>query len=120
MNVLVPALAALAGALVGSLAPIVVGIIQSRAEHRRERMRLAVTLAIDDQRGAIQLMKVTGTDSIPPLSTYVAYHADMLALVATGKSITPEDMRRARERSRARMEAVEGAQAADPKSQQPP
>jgi len=118
MNVLVPAAAALAGAFVGSLGPLVVGIIQARSEHRRERMRLAATLAVDDQRAAIELLKLTRRGSIPPLSAYVAYHADVLALVARGKSITPEDMIRARERSRAVMDAVEGAQAEDPKSPQ--
>jgi hypothetical protein len=120
MSVLVPAVAALAGAFVGSLGPLLVGIIQSRAEHRRERMRLAATLAIDDQRAAIELVKLSRRGSIPPLSTYVAYHADVLALVATGKSITPEDMVRVRERSRAVMDAVEGAQAEDPQSPQRP
>jgi hypothetical protein len=110
MNVLVPAFAALAGALIGSLAPVVVGIIQSRAEHKRERMRLAATLAIDDQRAAIEIVKLNGHGSIPPLSTFVAYHADVLALVAAGKSITPKDMIELRKRGRAVTAAVEGAE----------
>jgi hypothetical protein len=120
MNVLVPAVAALAGAFVGSLGPMVVGIIQSRAEHRRERMRLAAQLAIEDHRAAIEFVKLQGRGSIQPLSTYVAYHADVLALVATGKSITPEDVVRLRVRSRAVIDAVESAQADDPKSPQRP
>src|SRR5579863_7534514 len=90
VNVLVPAAAALAGALIGSLAPIVVGLIQSRAEHKRERMRLVTQLAIEDHKAAIELVKLNRRGAIPPLSTYVAYHADVLALVAAGKSITPQ------------------------------
>jgi hypothetical protein len=120
MSVLVPALAALAGAFIGSLAPMVVGIIQSRSEQRRERMRLAVQLAVEDHHAAIELVKLNRRGSIPPLSTYVAYHADVLALVARGKPITPEDIVATRERSRAVMDAVEEKQAADPKSPQRP
>jgi hypothetical protein len=120
MSVLVPAVAALAGAFIGSLGPMVVGIIQSRAERKRERMRLAAMLAIDDQRAAIEMVKLTRPGSIPPLSTFVAYHADVLALVAKGRSITPENMVELRERARAVMDAVKGAQAEDPKSPQRP
>jgi hypothetical protein len=121
MNVLVPAIAALAGALIGSLAPIVVGIMQSQAEQRRERMRLATQLAIEDNRVAMQRAQLQpGRHSIPPLSLYVLYHADMLELLSTGRAVTPEDVRRVRERSRAVMDATEESQAEDPKSPQRP
>jgi hypothetical protein len=121
MNVLVPAIAALAGALIGSLGPMVVGVVQSRAEHKRERMRLATQLGIEDNRVAMERAKlVPGRYEIPPLSLYVVYHADMLKLVAKGKTITPGDIAKARKRSRALVDATETEQAADPKSPQPP
>jgi hypothetical protein len=120
MSVLVPAIAALAGAFIGSLGPLVIGVIQSRAEHKRERLRLATQLAVEDHKMAVEMVKLNRRGGVPPLSVYVAYHADLLAVLATGKLITPEDVAGARERSRAVLDAVDEAQAADPKSQQRP
>jgi hypothetical protein len=86
MSIWVPAISALAGAVVGSIAPIVLGVIQTKAEHRRERMRLATQLAIEDHHANIEIAKINrGKAWIPPLSLRVAYHADLLELLATGK-----------------------------------
>jgi uncharacterized membrane-anchored protein YhcB (DUF1043 family) len=50
INVWISALSALAGALIGSVSPVVVGLLNARAESRRERLRLAVQMAIDDHK----------------------------------------------------------------------
>lgn len=95
MNVLVPAVAALFGALIGSIAPIIVGIVQARSEMRQERMRLSTQLGIEDHKTmqelrAIRIANGKSDGGVAPLSSFVAYHADILDFIAQGKSLTPE------------------------------
>jgi hypothetical protein len=92
MNVLVPAASALVGVLIGSITPIVNGWMQARFEHRRERMRLATQLAIEDYRVAMEKAKNGRPGTlVPPLSLFVVYHTLLLERIASGKQLTPED-----------------------------
>ncbi len=65
------------------------GIIQSRSESRRERVRLAAQLAIEDHKVAFEMAKLMGRGEVPPLSMYLVYHAELLKLVASGAEVTP-------------------------------
>jgi hypothetical protein len=94
-NILIPAAAGIIGAVVGSISPVVVGLLQQRGEHRRERIRLAVQLAIEADKQTLEQIKTqqgTATDTfiVPPLAVNVVYFAGVLDLLAGGKEITRE------------------------------
>jgi hypothetical protein len=92
MSVWVPVIAALAGGLVASIAPIVVGLIQSGAEHQRELVRLATQLAIEEQKAAIETAKMMSRPaSISPIAMNFVYHLGLLRFVEKG-SVSPADM----------------------------
>jgi len=120
MSVWVPAIAALLGALIGSIAPIVVGIIQSQAEHRRERLRLATQLAIEDYKDKIEharrIAQASGgrrSVGVSPISALLTYHVDVLELLAKGKQIAPADFVALRKRAGAVHDALVQQQEAE-------
>ena len=94
----VPLLAALLGAVIGSLTTIASIFVQTKAERKRERVRLAVETAIQEQKGHIASATKPGTRTIiPPLSTYVYFHASFLALLDEDR-VTPETLRELRQK----------------------
>jgi hypothetical protein len=94
MSVWVPVIAALAGGIVGGIAPVVVGLLQSRAEHRRELVRLAVQLAVEENKAAIEFVKLQPnlSISISPIALNLAYHAGLLEMLQKGEPILPADV----------------------------
>jgi hypothetical protein len=91
MSVWVPVIAALAGGLIASIAPIFVGVIQSRTERSRELLRLATQLAVEENRAALELIKFMGRNaSISPIALNLAYHVGLLKLLSEGRPIAPE------------------------------
>jgi hypothetical protein len=109
-NVLVPAVAALTGALIGSVAPVVVGLINARAESRRERLRLAVQMAIEDHQhmmGEARRKAGTGTRvGVPPISAVLAYHVEVLEQLQKAGSLEPKDFVLLRARAKAAFDAL--------------
>ena len=86
-------LAALLGALVGSLASIAVAFIQTRAAHRREKARLVLEVAMADHASQIEVAKQLGTRAkLAPLIAFVHHHAGVYDLLEHG-DLTPEAMR---------------------------
>jgi hypothetical protein len=70
----VPVLAALSGALIGSLSSIGTIYIQTRISSRRERIKQAVELAIEDHRAAREVAKMNGagrTVMLPPITAFL-------------------------------------------------
>jgi len=86
MSVWVPVIAALAGGLIASVAPIVVGLVQSHAEHRRELLRLATQLAIEENNAALAAVKLMPgkSASITPTALNLVFHLKLLTLLAKG------------------------------------
>lgn len=99
------AVAALGGTVVGA----VIGVIgttlsmwlQQRQQTRRERLKLAADLGLADFNHTIErLKKQAGGGPLPPLSLFVAYHAEVLTALADDNFSPPE------------VEAIEKRQAA--------
>jgi hypothetical protein len=113
VNVWLPAASAIGGALVASLAPIVVGIMNARAEARRERLRLAVQLGIEEHRHLMETARVRAKTvgaatpiGVPPVSATVLYHIQMLDLLQSLGDLEPKDFVWLRERAKAIYEAL--------------
>ncbi|MDQ2653801.1 MAG: hypothetical protein M3Z20_12265, partial [Chloroflexota bacterium] len=89
----IPAAAALAGALIGSLAPLLVALISARRERRQEIARLAFSAGLADMQHSVEVVKLNkGKARIPPLSVYVLYHAEVAKLIMDGIEPTKERM----------------------------
>ena len=80
-----PFLAALFGAIIGSLTSVSIVVVQTRSERRRDRIRLAVQAAIEDHKRVFEMAEKTGRDHIiQPLSSYLYYHARILDCLEKG------------------------------------
>lgn len=97
-DVLFPALTGLAGVIIGSIGSVFRDLWQSRAEHRRERMRLAVQLAVEQHRMWMEVGK-TRPIQTPPLLITLLLQADLLADLASDREVTPERLARLHARS---------------------
>jgi hypothetical protein len=106
----VPVLAALAGALIGSISSIGTIYVQSKISAKRERMKQAVELAIEDHRAAravTEILRQAGRDvDLPPLTAFLHYHEEILRAYDSG-DVTPQVLRRVREKNKAVMDAFE-------------
>ena len=84
-SVWVPAIAALVGALVGSLGGVITQIIHGTAERRREMLPLAVQLAVADHDSNIKRAEAWAEKGkqvrIMPVVLHVDFHARFLKLV---------------------------------------
>jgi len=83
VNVWLPAAAALAGAAVAQISPVIVAMLNARAETRRDLLRQAVAVAIEDHKQLIEHAqrhaRATGQSvEVPPLSAIVGYHVEIL------------------------------------------
>jgi len=86
MNVWVPLLSALLGAVIGSLASIISIILQGRFQSKRERRRLAIEAAIQDHKSAVDIAtKTPGRRFIAPLSAFIYYHVKLIELIETDR-----------------------------------
>ena len=80
-----PLLAALLGAGIGSMTSLLTMMVRTRAERRRERLRLAVEAGLADFQQGIEIAQRTrGTHQVSPLSGYIYYHAGLLDLLDSG------------------------------------
>ncbi len=80
----------LGGAFIGSVASIAALVIQSRFQDRRERMRLAAQIAMEEYKFQADLIsKNTGGGTLQGIATYIHYHIGLMALIEQGK-LTPE------------------------------
>lgn len=113
MKVLFPAVTALAGVLIGAGVSIFRDVWQSRAEHRRERMRLAVQLAIEQHRMWMEIGKTSPIETPPLLITFLS-QVDLLTDIANDREITPERLAQLHARSRTLHEELRMLNGADP------
>jgi hypothetical protein len=88
MDIYIPLLSALAGAIIGAAASIVTVIVQTRAQSRRDRTKDAVALAVQDWKSRSDLINQRG-GKILPLAVFVHYHSRLIAL-AENRELTPQ------------------------------
>lgn len=85
------ALAALLGAAIGALASVGAMWVQQHHQTRRDRLKMAVDLAVEDHGTSFELAKAKGA-KIAPISAYVIYHARVLDHLAKG-TVTAETIK---------------------------
>ena len=87
------AIAGLVGVAVGSISSFAGLWLQQRQQARHERLKMAVELATHDHEQALALAKSSqGARFIPPLVSFVMYHADVLSELSVG-AITPDKIK---------------------------
>lgn len=82
------AVAALLGALVGAMGSFGGVWLQQRAQSGRELAKAAAEIAAEDYRIMLERTRGLGGGT-PPLSLYVAYHADVLRAIAADRFDAP-------------------------------
>lgn len=88
MNPYIPLLAALTGTLIGAAATIIAVIVQTHSQSRRERIKDAVALAVQDWKFRADLINERG-GKILPLAVFVHYHSRLIELAET-RELTPQ------------------------------
>jgi hypothetical protein len=91
-----PLLSALAGAIVGSASSIATIVFQAKIGERRERIRQAMTLAMEDLK--LQVAHARPGTAVFPISIYLHHQMEIL------KAIEEEDLTPARFRKIANMD----------------
>jgi hypothetical protein len=87
----VPLLSALGGAIVGSLSSIATLLIQARIGERRERIRQAAMMALEELK--IQLAHAPPGTGVFPISVYLYHHLAILQAVEEN-DLTPDRLRK--------------------------
>jgi cytoskeletal protein CcmA (bactofilin family) len=86
------AIAAIVGAVIGSISSIGAIYIQQKAAHKRDITKMATDLAVAEFGWVTGLAKHSrSTVLVPPLSTYLVYHAEILKAIDE-EEMTPERM----------------------------
>lgn len=81
------------GTLIGATVSIEVMYLQQKQQNRRDRLKMAVDLAIQEYSHDLELAKTkVGGASVAPLASYAIYHANLLDALAVA-SITTEKIR---------------------------
>lgn len=91
MNVYIPLLSALVGALIGAAASVITVIVQAHYQNRRELVKEAVSIALEDWKTRLAILMKEGGGTLP-LSVFIQYHTKLIQLAEQGK-ITPESIR---------------------------
>lgn len=84
------AVAALFGALIGAAASVIAMIIQQRYQNKRELLRIAADVALEDYKRRLDLLGPN--QAMPPLSAYVHYQLRVMEHMA-GNRFTPETIK---------------------------
>lgn len=77
--------AALLGALIGAGASVLAMVIQQRYQNKRELLRIAADLALQDHIRRSELLTKSGGGRMPPVSAFVHYQMRVLEHMSTGK-----------------------------------
>jgi hypothetical protein len=83
------ALAALLGALIGAAASITTIVIQQRYQHKRELLKIAAEIALQDYKQRLELLNKSGGGRMPPVSAFVHYQMQVFEDMLAG-TYTPE------------------------------
>ena len=91
MNIYVPLISALIGALIGAGASVLTVIVQAHFQNKRELVKEAVALAIEDWKTRLAIVTQKGGSALP-LAVFVQYHTKLIQLAEKGQ-ITPDAIR---------------------------
>ena len=103
MNPIYVSLVELVGALIGSLSSIVVMLIQARMTERRERIRQAMTLALEDLK--LQVQHAQPGTAVLPISIYLHQKMEIIKAIEEN-DLTPDRIRRIAKMNDALIEAM--------------
>jgi len=85
-QIYIPLFSALFGAVIGAVASIVTVWIQSKTADRRDRLRHAADLALQDYRIQLELAEKSGKRfSAPPVALFLHYHLGLMDLMEKQK-----------------------------------
>jgi hypothetical protein len=86
MDIWIPLLSALLGAVVGAFSSIAAILVSAKFESKRAQARLAVEAAIQEYGQHLEIAKESGKGFwIPPLSLYVYYNSRVIDLLERGQ-----------------------------------
>jgi len=88
------ALYTLLGVIVGAAASLLGPYLQQRQQDRRDQLRMAVDIGLQDYKQDIELARSrpAGSHLIAPVELYVNHHARMFDAIAKGE-LTPDKVR---------------------------
>ncbi|HUN54062.1 MAG TPA: hypothetical protein VMU29_02785 [Smithella sp.] len=82
----IPLISGLIGALIGATASIVTIIVQSRLQDKRERIKMAAQIAMDDVKTNVEIALKSGRKAaIPPPIVYLHYNIKLMELLENNK-----------------------------------
>lgn len=105
MELYLPLLSGLVGAIIGAGVAIVTVIVQTRAQSRSNRIKEAISLAVEDWKFRTELSKQRG-GKILPLSIFIHYHSRMVELAENGK-LTAESIKAINKEQESLISAIE-------------
>lgn len=106
MNIYVPLISALVGALIGAAASVITVIVQSHYQNKRELVKQAVSTALEDWKTRLAIVTPQGGSALP-LSVFIHYHTKLVALAEQGK-ITPDAIRSLHQEQEDLVAAIQG------------
>lgn len=78
----IPLLSGLIGALIGATASIATIIVQSRSQNKRERIKMAAQIAMEDVKISMEIALKSGKRTVIPAPTvYLHYHMKLMELL---------------------------------------
>lgn len=84
MNIYVPLISALMGALVGAAASVITVIVQAHFQNKRELVKEAIALALEDWKARLAIVTLKGGAALP-LAVFVQYHTKLIQLAEEGQ-----------------------------------
>ena len=98
-EIYIPLFSGLVGALIGAMASIITIWVQARIQDRREKIRHAADLALEDYKLQIDMANKSGRQaSIPPVVLFLHYHLELMNLMEKGR-LTPERLKKLSEKN---------------------
>jgi hypothetical protein len=110
MESYIPLLSGFFGALIGAFASIVTIIVQSRYQNKREKIRMAAQMAIEEIKMSIDLASKSGKRAfIASPTAYLHYHMKLMELLEND-SLDPITLRHFTEENREIMDCLKSLQ----------
>ena len=90
MTTLLPLIAGLVGAIIGSAGTVAVVLIQAAAENKRHRRQMCVEAAIADLKGVLEH---SDAKNVASLAQHVVFYEQLLDLIDRG-DVNPDEVKR--------------------------